>query len=129
MTYPTMVEIPICIDARITPNSRAHWRTRAKIQREMKNATYAAMMAAGPHAGLRNGPLPLTISYIIGLAPRRRVMDDLNAIASMKYIEDGIAAYLGIDDRNFKFGTLEQVRDTQGHGFVRVLISNEEEPA
>jgi hypothetical protein len=127
MSYPTMVTIPIEIDARITPNSRAHWRTRAKIQREMKNTTYTAMMAAGPHTSLHNAPLPLTISYIIGLAPRRQVMDDLNAIASMKYIEDGIAAYLGIDDRNFKFGGLEQVRAGKGNpGFVRVLISSEE---
>ena len=49
-------------------------------------------------------------------------MDDINAIAGLKYIEDGIAAALGIDDKHFRFGTIDQVRDPEQRGYVRVTI-------
>lgn len=123
MSYPTMVTIPISLDARVTPNSRAHWRTKHKIQREMLNATYSSMQATGPHDALHNAPLPLTLHYVIGLAKHRKAMDDDNAKAGLKYIQDGIARYLGIDDKHITVGTVDQVRDPDGRGFVRVLIT------
>ena len=123
MSYPTMVTIPISLDARITPNSRAHWRTRHKIQQEMKHTTYTMMQATGPHTSLHNAPHPLRLDYIIGLGYRRKEMDDDNAKASLKYVQDAIAGYLGINDKAMKVGTVEWVRDPDKVGFVRVLIS------
>ena len=127
MSYPTMVEIPIEIDARISPNSRAHWRTKYLIQQEMKNTTYTAMQAAGPHGSLHNAPPPLTLNYVVGLGFRRKKMDDDNIKASLKYVQDGIAAYLGIDDKHMIVGTVEQVSAGNGkQPFVRVIISSQE---
>ena len=128
-SYPTMVEIPIEIDARITPNSSAHWRTKHKIKQEMKNTTYTAMQASGPHDSLHNAPLPLRLDYVIGLGYRRKVFDDDNIKGGLKAVQDAIAVYLGINDKFMKIGTVEQVRAGKGNpGFVRVLISSEEEP-
>ena len=123
MSYPVQINIPISLDARITPNSRSHWRTKHKIQQEMKHTTYVSMQATGPHTSLHNAPLPLRLDYVIGLGYRRKEMDDDNAKASLKYVQDAIATYLGINDKAMKVGTVEWVRDPDKVGFVRVLIS------
>ena len=123
------VTIPIELDYRVTPNSREDWRTKHGIQREMKALTYYTMQEAigraDPATGFQTARWPLTLHYVIGLAKGRRRMDDINAIAGLKYIEDGIAAALQIDDKHFRFGTIDQVRDPEQRGYVRVTICEE----
>mgnify|MGYP003559736156 CR=1 FL=1 len=123
------VVIPIELDYRVTPNSREDWRTKHAIQRDMKATTHYTMREAIDHtdpvACFQTARWPLTLHYVIGLAKGRRRMDDINAIAGLKYIEDGIAAALGIDDKHFRFGTIDQVRDPEQRGYVRVTICEE----
>ena len=120
------VVIPIELDYRVTPNSREDWRTKHAIQRDMKATTHYTMREAidltDPVACFQTARWPLTLHYVIGLAKGRRRMDDINAIAGLKYIEDGIAAALQIDDKHFRFGTIDQVRDPEQRGYVRVTI-------
>jgi len=123
------VVIPIELDYRVTPNSREDWRTKHAIQRDMKATTHYTMREAidltDPVACFQTARWPLTLHYVIGLAKGRRRMDDINAIAGLKYIEDGIAAALQIDDKHFRFGTIDQVRDPEQRGYVRVTICEE----
>lgn len=127
MSDPMTVEIPLEIDRRITPNSRSHWTTRHRITREMKNTTYETMQATGPHSALHNASLPLTLNYVVVRGFRRKKMDDDNIKASLKYVQDGIAAYLGINDKHMIIGTVEQVSAGKGNQpFVRVMISSQE---
>ena len=130
MAYPTMVEIRLEIDAKITPNGSAHHMVKHRIHQQMKRTTQMAMMAAGPHSALHNAPLPLRLDYVVGWGFRRKKMDDDNIKASLKYVQDGIAEYLGVNDKHMKIGTVEQVSAGKGNQpFVRVLISSKEEPA
>src|SRR5687768_1885438 len=129
MPSPLVVTIPVQIDRRATPNGRAHWSVVSRIKTDLQMATLGAMVnAAGPDASTRYPPesWPLTLHYLIAHGKGRKRLDDTNAIAAMKSIEDQIARSLGVDDRNFRFGSMTQIRDPEGKGYVRVAIDPHE---
>lgn len=113
------IRIPAVIDRRITPNGRAHWRTKHNLQKELKQTTMWAMK--GHHLDVLP-ETPWQLNYVIGLAKGRRRLDDDNAKAALKYVQDGIAAEAGIDDKHIIVGTVEFVRDPQGVGFIDATI-------
>ena len=123
---PLTVTVPIQIDRGLTPNGRVHWRTRSKLVQEARNtarlATLEVVNPNDPYECFQTSHWPLTLHYVIGLGKGRRKLDDTNAVAAMKSIEDGIADVLGMDDRHFRLGSMHQVRDPEGKGFVKVAI-------
>ena len=71
------------------PNMRLHWRALAKLKKEQRAATAAAMN------GLELPPLPLVVT-ITRVGSRK--LDSDNLAASAKYVRDQIADRVGEDD-------------------------------
>lgn len=121
------VTIPAVIERAMTLNGRGHWRRRYAAERAAKHATAMAMSQAidleDPRACFQRARWPLTLDWEIGLAKGRRRMDMDNAIGGLKSVQDQIARCLGMDDRFMVTGTVTQVRDPEGLGFVRVTIT------
>lgn len=130
-----VVTIPGTIDRRLSPNGRAHWRTVHQLKQERKDAakmaTYAARMDANLPRYLEGLSLieitpPLVLHFVVAWEKGRKRMDDDNIKASLKATIDGIADALGIDDKHITIGTVQQERDTEGRGFIRVAIEQGE---
>lgn len=124
----TTITIPVPLDRDLSPNARhGHWAIRNRAVVQARSATDYAMRADidlnDPQACFQRARWPLTLDWEIGLAKRQRRLDDDNAIAACKPHRDQIAACLGIDDRNFVTGNVEQVRDPDGWGYIRVTIT------
>jgi len=120
------VTIPGRLERGLSPNGRAHWATKRKLRLRAQYDTHYAIVAAvdlhDPVACFQRAPWPLTLNWTIGLVGRQTPFDDDNAIAALKAHRDAIATCLGIDDRDFVTGTIDQVRDPEKRGFVRVTI-------
>jgi hypothetical protein len=79
-------------------NTHTHWRARqrrAKLQRETVEAYLWEALALEGHAW--PGDVPLTVR-LTRVSPR--LLDDDNLQGSQKAIRDGVADFLGIDDRD-----------------------------
>ena len=70
---------------------------------------------------------PWTIDYVVARAKGKQALDDDNMKASMKYVQDGIAEVMGINDREIEVGRIKQIRDPQAIGYIEVTISTREE--
>lgn len=120
------IRIPAVIHRELTPNGRAHWRTKHRLEQELKAITYYAFRRqidlTDPVACFQTALWPLTLDYVVARGKGRQPMDDTNIKAGLKYLEDGIATALGIDDKHFRVGTVEQIRDMDGVGYVDVTI-------
>ena len=128
----TTITIPVPLDRDLSPNARhAHWSSRRRAVEQARMATAMAVRTTldvnDPEACFQRARWPLTLHWLIGLAKRQRRMDDDNALAACKAHRDQISDELGIDDRNFVTGSLTQVRDPEGQGFVRVVIEEAQE--
>ena len=125
------VTIPMQLDAALSPNARGGWWKRHRAVQEARNVTHYTMRAEidlnDPEACFQRARWPLTLHWLIGHGKRRRTWDDDNAIAATKPFRDQIADCLGMDDRWFRTGSLTQVRDPEGQGFVRVVIEEAQE--
>lgn len=92
-----MISVTIPIRTVSEANAHEHWRVRqrrAKQQRETARIVLANVVSSAPtrYAGL---PLIVTLTRI---APR--ALDSDNLSGSQKHIRDGVADWLGIDDRD-----------------------------
>lgn len=90
-----MIEFTIPIRLVCSANSREHWRVIAKRKAEQRStAKYATLglFGRGLMVKLRT-PYKITITRI-----GKRRMDDDNLAGTAKYLRDGIADALGIDD-------------------------------
>jgi hypothetical protein len=127
---PLTITVPIQIERGLTPNGRVHWRTKSRLIREARDtarlATLEVVNPNDPYECFQTSQWPLTLHYVIGLGKRRRPLDQTNAIAAMKSIEDGIADILAIDDKHFVVGSMTQTRDPEGRGYVKVAIQPSE---
>jgi hypothetical protein len=70
---------------------------------------------------------PYVLDYVVARAKGKQALDDDNIKAGLKYVQDGIAATLDINDRNFTVGTVTQIRDPDGVGYVDVTITPRED--
>ncbi|QDP55342.1 MAG: hypothetical protein Tp176DCM1853251_26 [Prokaryotic dsDNA virus sp.] len=100
----------------LSPNSRAHWRTKAAAAAKYKaDCQYAAMAA-----GIRQIPAA-ALHVSITFHPPRNTGDLDNMLAAMKSGLDGIAAATGVDDRRWSI-TITRGEKIKG-GAVYVAIT------
>lgn len=115
------IEVP-WPSSKLSPNSRTHWRAKARYQQWAHLHGYAAMNEwLGRHRAPvtpPNGPLPVRLEFC---PPDKRVRDLDNLGASCKWALDGVAKALGVDDRNFRPVTLDW-GDVRKGGAVVVKI-------
>ena len=84
-------------DAKIWPNSRAHWRRKAAETKQHRNRARLQCLCSGANRGTTFTGYTLAFFY---KDARRR--DDDNAAASCKAYRDGIADALGVDDNTLR---------------------------
>ena len=113
----------------LSPNGRVHHMTRYRAAEAAKTAAYyAAREAVGvehlcdPVVCLQTGGR-IRVDWMVAWERRRQRMDADNLIASLKNTLDGICTILGLDDRRCDVGTVEQVRDRDGGGWIRVTLT------
>lgn len=104
------------------PNSRVHWRRRAKAAKAARTQAHLLSLEAGWRRGAvpAEGRLHLWIDFI---PPDRRRRDDDGLLAAFKPWRDGIADALGIDDNRFQAHPLLRDDVTQPGGAMRVRIT------
>ena len=85
------VRVPVRTGAGL--NDRCHWRVRAKKTKEQRQATYWLLRHMEP---AKESLLTVTLTR---LAPSNGLDDD-NLAGSLKAVRDGVADWLGIDDRD-----------------------------
>lgn len=101
-------------------NSHQHWRKRQRRAKEHRSAAHLCMRATFGKAL----PLPLVIT-LTRVAPSRGLDSD-NLPVSMKHVRDGIADWLGIDDRDPRVTWLyEQRRGGPREYAVHVEVEKE----
>lgn len=92
-------------DAKLWPNSRAHWRVKAKLTKLARHAAYLSTYEKIASEGLK-GTLTFTGYTLAFFYPDKRRRDDDNAQASIKSARDGIADALGVDDNTLRLAAL-----------------------
>jgi len=111
MAESLCVPVPLCLPL-LTPNLRLHWAARARatqIQRGMaylcaKLALNAATWPDLPYSVPFAGRVRLDVT--VYPLPRMKTHDDDNAWIACKAYRDGLADALGLDDKQFRQGTL-----------------------
>jgi hypothetical protein len=86
------VTVPVRIDSGL--NMRVHWRVRANTNASHRAAAYFALRQ---HGVATPELMPCTVT-ITRVAPRE--LDDDNMVGGSKSLRDGVADWLGIDDRD-----------------------------
>jgi len=99
-------------------NRREHWAKRASRVKQHRLATWASLRAADTGRKLL-GHIVVTLTRI---APRR--LDDDNLRSALKACRDGVADWLGVDDRSPLVKWLyAQQRGWPRHYAVRIQIA------
>lgn len=113
---PIVVTLPIRAES--VANLREHWRAKASRAQLHRTTAWAALRAVKP-SGVILGPLVVTIARI---APR--TLDSDNLAMSLKACRDGIADWLGVDDKDSDrlVWRYAQERGAPKHYAVRVEI-------
>lgn len=126
---PLVITIPLDrnLPKELSPNfrSRSHWpRTNA-----VKEARYEACMEVmavidpnDPHQCFQTSKLPLTLHVVVARGKGGKELDDDNLWGCIKAYRDGIADALGVDDKHFRQGTLQQVKSETGIAYMRIAI-------
>lgn len=104
------------------PNSRPHWRRKAKAVKSARAEAHALALAAGwrPGSVPEEGRLHLWLDFV---PPDRRKRDDDGLTSAFKAARDGIADALGIDDSRFRSHPYLKDNETTPGGCVRVRIT------
>lgn len=89
------LEIPLRIQSEA--NQREHWATKAKRVRKHRRSAAWALQATWPLLNDARPALPCVVT-LTRLAPRQ--LDDDNLAGGFKAVRDGVADWLGIDDRD-----------------------------
>lgn len=87
------VEVDIPIRTQSEANLREHWAVKAKRVKEHRQLAYVVVRKALEF----RKPLPATVT-LTRLSPR--LLDDDNLRQALKATRDGIADWLGVDDRD-----------------------------
>lgn len=120
------IELPVQIDLRITPN-RMRGGNRgyvSKLRNDLKDTAWLCTLAAiNDHDGPQPA-IPLVMHLEVYRGRNRKIMDDDNVIAWAKPVRDAIAATIGVDDKHITTGTIIQLRDPAGLGFVVVRLEH-----
>lgn len=77
-------------------------------------------------ATLFAGASSVKVQYVVARGARRRVMDADNLISTLKYVQDGIAKSIGVDDKNFSPDIPIQVKaEDPKKPYIKVTIIRE----
>lgn len=90
---PARWVVPIPLETVSEANARGHWSHRHRRAREQRAAVLLVLRS---RVGVRPPPMPLRVR-LVRTSPRR--LDDDNLRGALKAVRDGVADYLGIDDR------------------------------
>lgn len=120
-----VVTIPGKIDPALSPNARVHWSTlfRAKFEAEQYAVLYTTQAAHGIDT---DGVEHATYHIERGIPKGGRELDADNLTACCKAYLDGVAQALGVDDRHWQIGTVTQVRDPDGIGYLAITLEWEQ---
>jgi crossover junction endodeoxyribonuclease RusA len=101
-----MIELELSWPASVlSPNSRAHWRTKARFQTTSHLAAFAETRNwLWRHHCTVSESMPVTLIFC---PPDRRPRDLDNLGASQKWALDGVAKALGVNDKQFRPVTLD----------------------
>jgi hypothetical protein len=112
-----VIVIPMAPPRECSPNSRAHWRRRARAAREFRECAYFAALGAGTYPPLAGA---VVMDIEVAWPKTRKGMDDDNLIAACKPARDGIAdAMFGGEDGSIRVGCVTQ---SQGDGIVTITL-------
>ncbi len=114
------IRIPASIDPALTGNGRAHRMKKHRLFQELKATTMLMVRTTGPDV---YPFLPWVLDFTVARPKGKQALDDDNIKIGMKGIVDGIAEEIGIDDRFITIGTVEQIRDIDGGGWISVTIT------
>lgn len=110
----------------LSPNARIHWAARSKVAKQYKTACYVLAAASDIEQcikHIRANPTSRIKLDVIFYPPDRRHRDSDNMVASAKYLLDGLAFALDVNDRlflpTFKF-------EDEVKGLVKVVIHGAE---
>ncbi len=118
------VTIPMEPAPETSPNYSGHWAVKARARAALHEAAYFATREV-VWLAYSEQPFPkdarLAVKIIIGWGKGRKRMDEDNAIACCKAAIDGFSKAIGVDDRHFTIAGVDQVRDSEGLGWVRIV--------
>lgn len=89
-------------DVALSPNGRASWQRKAEATKEARHSTGLLAKIVAPKQQWQAARIDVTIW-------RANRGDDDSVFASVKPHRDGIADALGIDDKHFTCGTVQQI--------------------
>lgn len=115
------VTIPGKIDPALSPNARVHWRKLADAKQTAKNLAAFYLFAAKKRSDT-SGVDHATYHIERGIPKGGRELDADNLTACCKAYLDGVAQALGVDDRHWQIGTVSQVRDPDGIGYLEITL-------
>lgn len=123
-----LIEIPGTPSLGLSPNGRLHWRAKSKLasqaKGDAKSATLSVLRAddEGDALAMLTDATEIKVMIEIRWEPRRKRMDQDNAIACCKSYLDGIALAIERDDKVFRILGVRQERDPSGIGCVAVTL-------
>jgi crossover junction endodeoxyribonuclease RusA len=94
---PTSVTLP-WPPPELSPNGRCHWRVKAKAGKKYKSDVFYLCKAAGLEMPDEAQKLHVWLDFF---PPDKRCRDEDNAYHSAKFLLDGLAEALGINDKHF----------------------------
>lgn len=115
-TLPLFGRVEIALPLRLVSeaNARGHWGPRARRAREQRGLVRLALRTH------RKPPLPVRVT-ITRIAPRE--LDDDNLRGAAKATRDGVADWLGVDDRDRRITwAYAQERGRVREYGVRILV-------
>jgi crossover junction endodeoxyribonuclease RusA len=121
-TDALVITIPGTPDRCLSQNARVHWGNRARATKQARNDAYYACRNA--NAEMWEPAPPITIYAVIAWEKGRRMCDQTNALGLLKATVDGIADAIGVDDRHITLATVQQERDEDGRGYIKVAIES-----
>jgi crossover junction endodeoxyribonuclease RusA len=104
----------------LSPNSRCHWRVKARVGKDYKELVYyeckfADLKLINPG----DEKVHLSVNFY---PPSRHIFDQDNCIASCKQMMDSIAEYLHVNDRNFIYHWVYHCYQDEYKGEIHVEI-------
>jgi hypothetical protein len=97
------------------------------LQKKLKEATVKACeeqvsVIDFMHYGVQKS-WPVTLHVTVARGKYKQALDDDNMVASLKYVQDGIAKAIGINDKHIHIARpVTQIRDAAGVGYIDVRI-------
>jgi crossover junction endodeoxyribonuclease RusA len=94
--FQDTVELP-WPGAELSPNSRCHWRVKARVGKDYKRTVYYSCK----EAGLICPKCSQLDVYVDFHPPSRHINDKDNLVGRSKFLMDSLAEYLHMNDRDF----------------------------